>query len=172
MISTPRALFLRSFTHLFVLGCLLGTSGCDSSPPAKPKKKIATREIIRKTTQDVRKLEDEVGQGGQVTDNKVTAKDYITLQSDVYKNAITQITEDQIGYAIRLYEAEHGELPKTYEEFMELIIKKGKPDGIQLPMLPFYQEWGYDEKNHKLIVIEYPAKKAEQKKQQDEELGR
>ena len=40
---------------------------------------------------------------------------------------------------------------------MDVIIKKGKPDGIQLPMLPYYQEYGYDADAKELVVIEYPA---------------
>ena len=37
-------------------------------------------------------------------------------------------------------EAINGEKPKTYEEFMELIIKKGKPDGIMLPKVESAQD--------------------------------
>ena len=55
---------------------------------------------------------------------------------------------------------------------MDVIIKKGKPDGIQLPMLPFYQEYGYDPEAKELVVIEYPAKKKEYQDQQDKLLGR
>ena len=64
-----------------------------------------------------------------------------------------------------IYEAINGEKPKTYEEFMDLIIKKGKPDGIKLPMLPYYQEYGYDPEKKELVVIEYPAKRRRWKKQ-------
>ena len=70
------------------------------------------------------------------------------------------------------YEALNGEKPKTYEEFMEVIIKKGKADGIQLPMLPYYQEYGYDPDKKELVVIEYPAKKKAMEEQSDKELGR
>jgi hypothetical protein len=70
------------------------------------------------------------------------------------------------------YEILNGEKPKTYEEFMEKIIKKGQPDGVQLLMLPFYQEYGYDPDKTELVVIEYPAKKKEFDEQRDRELGR
>jgi hypothetical protein len=63
------------------------------------------------------------------------------------------------------YEALNGEKPKTYEEFMEKIIKKGQPDGIQLPMLPYYQEYGYDPDKKELVVIEYPALKKQREKE-------
>lgn len=31
-----------------------------------------------------------------------------------------------------------------------------KPHGISLPQLPPYQKYGYDENEHKLIILEYP----------------
>ena len=71
-----------------------------------------------------------------------------------------------VQQAIGMYEALKGEKPKTYEEFMEKIIKKGKPDGIQLPMLPYYQEYGYDPEKKELVVIEYPEKKKAYEKQE------
>ena len=43
--------------------------------------------------------------------------------------------------------------------FMDDIISPGKPDGLQLPMLPYYQEYAYDPTSHKLVVIEFPDKK-------------
>jgi hypothetical protein len=42
---------------------------------------------------------------------------------------------------------------------MDDIISPGKPDGLQLPMLPYYQEYAYDPTSHKLVVIEFPDKK-------------
>ena len=35
-----------------------------------------------------------------------------------------------------------------------------KANNIALPVLPYYQEYGYDEKEHKLIILEYPDRKA------------
>ena len=160
----PRLLSVAAFT----LPVLALAVGCEDEKPRKPM----TREILRKTTQDVRNLKPELAKGGQVSDGKVHAKDYITLQSDVYKNAIGDIAQMKIKMDIDQYEALNGEKPKTYEEFMENIIKKGKPDGIQLPMLPYYQEYGYDSDAKKLVVIDYPAKKKALEEQQDKELGR
>ena len=54
---------------------------------------------------------------------------------------------------------------------MEEIIKKGKADGIQLPMLPYYQEYGYDPDKKELVVIEYPAKKKAMQEQTAREHG-
>ena len=55
---------------------------------------------------------------------------------------------------------------------MEVIIKKGKADGIQLPMLPYYQEYAYDADKKELVVVEYPAKKKAMQEQTDREHGR
>ena len=71
-----------------------------------------------------------------------------------------------------MYEALNGEKPKTYEEFMEQIIKKGKAEGIQLPMLPYYQEYAYDTDKKELVVIEYPEKKKAFQDQTDRDMGR
>ena len=45
---------------------------------------------------------------------------------------------------------------KNYAEFMAEIIKA---NNISLPKLLSYQEYSYDEKEHKLIILEYPDRK-------------
>jgi len=144
--------------------------GCGDDTPAKPK--LKTRETIGKYTQDVRNLKAELAKGGQVTDGKIHATDYITLQADAYRTTVANIAIMSVKHDMDLYEALNGEKPKTYEEFMENIIKKGKPDGMRLPMLPYYQEYGYDPDKQELVVIEYPAKKKAMEEQSDRELGR
>jgi hypothetical protein len=146
------------------------TVGCDAGP--KPKRKLQSRETVGKTTQEVRNLKPELDQGGQVTDGKVHSTDYITLQADVYRTSVANIAKMKVKMDMDQYEALNGEKPKTYEEFMDVIIKKGKRDGIPLPMLPYYQEYGYDPDTKELVVIEYPEKKKAFEEQQDKELGR
>ncbi|MFI5457508.1 MAG: hypothetical protein ACHRXM_18860 [Isosphaerales bacterium] len=126
----------------FGLALLTLIIGCGDETPSKPK--LQARDTLGKTTQDVRNLKPELAQGGQVTDGKIHATDYITIQADAYRTSVGNIAKMSVKHAIDLYEASNGEKPKTYEEFMEVIIQKGKPDGIQLPMLPYYQEYGYD----------------------------
>jgi hypothetical protein len=147
-------------------------AGCGEEKPAKPAKpKVQARDTIGKKTQEVRNLQPELAQGGQVTDGKIHAKDYITLQADVYRTEVGKIAKMSVQHAIDLYEALNGSKPKTYEEFMDEIIKKGKPDGIWLPMLPYYQEYGYDPDKKELVVIEYPAKKKAMEEQTASEHG-
>ncbi|HEX8202015.1 MAG TPA: hypothetical protein VF590_16185 [Isosphaeraceae bacterium] len=151
------------------LACaLLVADGCGQ----EPKPKLKSRETVGKTTQEVRNLKPELAQGGQVTDGKVHATDYITLNADVYRTSVANIAKMKVQMDMDQYEALNGEKPKTYEEFMEVIIKKGQPDGIQLPMLPYYQEYGYDPDAKALVVIEYPEKKKAFEEQRDRELGR
>jgi hypothetical protein len=149
---------------------VLAASGCDAA--AKPKPKLQSRETIGKTTQEVRNLKPELAQGGQVTDGKIHATDYITINADAYRTSVANIAKMKVKMDMDQYEALNGEKPKTYEEFMDQIIKKGKPDGIQLPMLPYYQEYGYDPDQKELVVIEYPEKKKAFEEQQDKLLGR
>ena len=143
--------------------------GCEAE---KPKRKVQSRETIGKTTQDVRDLKAELAKGGQTTDGKIHATDYITLQADAYRTSVANIAKMKVKMDMDLYEAANDAKIKTYDEFMEHIIKKGKPDGIQLPMLPFYQEYGYDADKGELVVIENPAKKKEFDEQRDKEVGR
>jgi len=149
----------------FGLTLLAFASGCGEEPPAKPK--IKARATIGKYTQEVRNLKPEIAKGGQVTDGKIHSTDYLSLQADAYRTEVGNIAKMAVKHSIDLYEAEHGEKPKTYEEFMDVIIKKGKPDGLQLPMLPYYQEYGYDPDKKELVVIEYPAKKKAMQEQTD-----
>ena len=131
---------------------------------AAPKPRIQTREVIGKTTQVVKKVDEELANGAQKASTVIEA-DPITISSKAYVSSIDRISMMNIDHAIELYNAEHGSYPKNYQEFMDEIIKPGKPDGIQLPQLPYYQEYGYDEKEHKLIVLEYPARKEQMKQQ-------
>ena len=158
--------------RILALTCTLSllAVGCGTAPPPKPK--LQTRETIGKTTQEVRNLKPELEKGGQVTDGKIHATDYITVQADAYRTSVANIAKMKVKMDMDLYEALNGEKPKTYEEFMDVIIKKGKPDGIQLPMLPYYQEYGYDPDLKELVVIEYPEKKKAMEEQSDRELGR
>jgi hypothetical protein len=160
----------RSLALVLGLVLLALVAGCGEDKPQKPK--LQARDTLGKTTQEVRNLKPELAQGGQVTDGKIHATDYITIQADAYRTTVGNIAKMKVKMDMDMYEALNGSKPKSYEEFMELIIKKGKADGIQLPMLPYYQEYGYDPDKQELVVIEYPAKKKAMEEQSDREHGR
>jgi hypothetical protein len=144
--------------------------GCGEDKPAKPK--LQARDTLGKTTQDVRELKAELAKGGVVTDGKTHSDEYLDLQADVYRTSVGNIAKMKVQMDMGQYEALNGEKPKTYEEFMEVIIKKGKADGIQLPMLPYYQEYAYDADKKELVVVEYAAKKKAMQDQTDREMHR
>ncbi len=172
MIVPPRTLTTATATALgliLVAGCDQPTGStrprsstnapvvaADPAPePAQPDPN-KPREILGKRTQDIRDIEAEKKSGGVVTQPRITAKDPITIQGNAYVSIVGQAAILNIQHALDLYKAETGEFPKTTEEFMEKIIKA---NNIALPKLPFYQEYGYDAPNHKLVILEYPDRK-------------
>jgi hypothetical protein len=56
---------------------------------------------------------------------------------------------DQVRQALELYNAEHGNYPKSQEEFLKVIIR---PNNIGLPPLDPGVEYLYDPEDHKLKV--------------------
>jgi hypothetical protein len=137
--------------------------------PAPAPEVVQPREIVGKRTQDIRNADVELNKGAQVATTKITAKDPITLPGNAYVTIIGRNSMLNIQHAIDLYQATNGAYPKDYNEFMEKIIKENQ---IALPTLPYYQEYGYDPKEHKLIVLEYPDRKAAVQKQDDAKYGR
>jgi hypothetical protein len=105
----------------------------------------------------VRNAATEVQTGrARVATTKITARDYISIQGNAYVSIIGQTSILNMQHAMDLYHAENDRYPKDYDEFMAVIIKA---NNIALPKLPPYQEYGYDEKQHKLVILEYPARK-------------
>ena len=146
------------------------TSAPAAAPATEPAPEvIQPREVLGQRTQDIRNAEDELKKGAQVAETKITAKDPITLQGNAYVTIIGRTAMLQIEHAMRLYQATNDRYPKDFAEFKAEIITA---NNLALPQLPYYQEYGYDEKEHKLIVLEYPDRKAALKKQRDAEYGR
>ena len=158
--SRPRPLLVLSMA--VPLLALVPFAGCGD----EPKKKIVPRETINKTTQNVLDLKAEMAKGGEKSDGKVKESDYLTVVTDVRRKALGDIAKMAVQQRINMYEALNGDKPKTYDEFMEQIIGKGKADGMQLPMLPYYQEYAYDSDAKELVVLEYPEKKKAYEKQE------
>jgi hypothetical protein len=144
-----------------VVGVDLGDQGRDPARPkaAAPAKNTPKKPefIVGKRTQDIRDANVELKTGGaRVGSTKITAKEPITLPGNAYVTIIGRTSILNIQHAVDLYQAENGRYPKDYNEFMEEIIKK---NNIALPKLPYYQEYSYDDKEHKLIILEYEDRK-------------
>ena len=154
-----------SLTLSFLTLALAAPAGCEeprhvAGEAAPPTKKAAEAEdpfIVGKRTQEIRQADAEVKKGARVVGTKITAKAPITLQGNAYVTMIGQTSILNIKHSMDLYQAANDRLPANYDEFMAEIIKANY---IDLPKLPHYQEYSYDEKEHKLVVIEFPAKKA------------
>jgi hypothetical protein len=130
-----------------LLGCVLSAAGCEE--PRQP----TTKPIIGQRTQEVKNAKVELQKAGvKAVTPKITAKDPITLTGNAYVTAIGKLSILSIQKAVDLYHATNDRYPKDYDEFMNEIIKA---NNIALPKLPLYQKYAYDEKEHKLIILEY-----------------
>ena len=132
--------------------------GLDDQPggKARPQFKKAPAQpefIVGKRTQEIKNANLELQKAGvREGTTKITAKDYITLQGNAYVTTVGRLGLLQIQQALDLYHATNDRYPKDYDEFMNEIIKA---NNIALPKLPYYQAYGYDAKEHKLIILEY-----------------
>jgi len=129
------------------------------TPKPKPKAQAPAKPefIVGKRTNDIRNAQTELTKGkAQVASTRIVAKDPFTLQGNAYVSIVGRASMLNMQHAIDLFKAENDRFPKDYNEFMDVIIKA---NNIGLPTLPYYQEYAYNDKDHKLIIIEYPARK-------------
>jgi hypothetical protein len=160
---------LRRLSGLAILSTLALFTGCEEEPnvgdkpqtQVRPKSSAALKPefIVGKRTQEIRNAATQVKQeGATVATTRITAKDPITLPGNAYVAMIGQTSILSIQHAMDLYRAEHDRYPKDYDEFMNEIIKA---NNIALPLLPSYQKYGYDEREHKLVILEYEDLKSQ-----------
>ena len=135
-------------------------AGCEEERNVadKPKAQATTpakdQFIVGRRTQEIKNAAPEVQKGGAtVATTKITARDPITLPGNAYVTMVGRTSILNIEHAVDLYRAANDRYPKDYDEFMTEIIKA---NNIALPQLPYYQKYGYDEKEHKLVILEYP----------------
>ncbi len=114
-------------------------------------------------------LSDLLENGAVLAEATIPASDPLTQSAAAYRTTVVKIAAMRIEQEIQIRNAQNNvkdPKPLTYDEFLTEILKKGDPQGIQLPMLPYYQEYAWDEANQKLVVVEYPKKKEEFKASQ------
>lgn len=156
---------MRTYILTFIVLTFTIVSGCgEDAPKKKPREGI-----VGKKTQQIVPVETLLAKpGAQVASTTITATDPLTLSGQAYVTQIDRIAGMAVQQAVEMYNATNGEYPKNFQVFMDEVIGVGKPDGIWLPELPDYQKYGYDEKEHKLVVVEYPELKKELIKKQTE----
>ncbi|NCA11305.1 hypothetical protein EBR56_05790 [bacterium] len=148
-------------------GCAPGAFPKREKPAPQAEAKpavVQTRQTLGKTTQNVLELSDALKQGAVPAEMSIKSSG-LEMASEAYRTQVGKGGSLAVEQRLALYHAEHGEHPETYDQFMALIIGKGQPDGLKLPMLPYYQEWAYDVENRKLVVVEFPAKKEQRQKE-------
>jgi len=143
-------------------GLIVMVAGCDgASPPPQPAAApIQTRKTLGQTTQNVLDLAQALADGGVLAETSVTSGD-MTAITDAGRVSIGKIGSLSVEHKMKLYAAEHGRRPRDHAEFMAQIIAAGTPDAISLPMLPYYQEWAFDPEGGAVVIVEFPAKKAQ-----------
>jgi len=133
--------------------------------PAATTAPVETRQTIRKTTQNVLELSKALADGGVRAEMSIQSQG-LEVAADAYRTSVGKMAVIAVEKKMQLYQAEHdNNKPKDYAEFMARIIEPGKPDGILLPMLPYYQEYAYDPETQQLVVVEFPAKKEQRQKE-------
>lgn len=141
--------------------------GCEPPPAEKPsstKPKVETRKTVGKTTQKVLDLSEAKAKGGVVAD--ITAeRSGLEAVTGAYRSSVGRLSILAVDHKMQLDKAEHGSSPKTHAEFMKRIIQPGGPDGISLPMLPYYQEYAFDPDQQGLVIVEFPELKAQRERE-------
>ncbi len=141
------------------LALMITSVGCLKPNDAETTKPtVQTRKTIGKTTQNVLELKAARQAGGIPAPMAITSSG-IDVAADAYRTSIGKIAVLAVEQKMQMHQAQFGKLPENYASFMDDIISPGKPDGLQLPMLPYYQEYAYDPTSHKLVVVEFQNKK-------------
>jgi len=118
------------------------------------------RETLNKTTQNVLNHDEAIAAGGVRASGEVSATNPLLQTADVYRTQVAKIGAMAVQQAIQIRDAQSIQDPKplNHAQLMAEIIKPGQPNGIQLPMLPYYQEYAWDESTQALVVVDFPAR--------------
>jgi hypothetical protein len=167
MKSIPMILLALIAGVLVMIG-FSGNGGKKPEPPPVPAPPapapVQTRQTLDKKTQNVLELSEALGQGGVRAEMSIKSEG-LELAADAYRTSVGKLAIIAVDQKMGLFQAENDRKPEDYAEFMARIIEVDKPDGLRLPMLPYYQEYAYDPDAKKLVVVEFPAKKEQRRKE-------
>jgi hypothetical protein len=163
-------LFAVLVSCIVSLGCLPASSTADKSASTTPgvtAEEATPRKTIGKTTQKVLNLKKALANGAVLASTSVESQNPLMASAEAYRTSVAKISGYGVTQKIQLRNASSIKRPKplTYEVFMAEIIEPGGMNGIRLPMLPYYQEYAWDEANQDLVVVDFPARKEERAKQ-------
>lgn len=155
---------------LAVSGCMPATTTAEkseSSAPGTTVEEATPRETIGKTTQNVLDLKTALADGGVLASTEVEATNPLEASAGAYRSSVSKLGAMSVEKAIQLRNAQSIQDPKPldHNSLMAEIIQPGKPDGIHLPMLPYYQEYAWDQPNQKLVTVDFPARQEERENQ-------
>lgn len=147
-----------------VVVALLVLQGPEKPKPAAPAAAAQPRPgkgLVGRTTQKVLDLAAAHDAGGVLVDNASEPDEGgLAAYGQAYRHSMATIGGLAVEQKLRLYRAEHDEVPATHAEFMAKIIAPGTPDEVRLPALPHYQDYAFDPARKALVVVEFPARKA------------
>jgi len=146
---------------LLALPAFFGGCEADTKEAVAP---IQTRKTIGKTTQNVLELKEALAAGGVLAGSAAEGGG-LEVYADAYRSSVAKIAGIAVTQKMQMYEAEHGSVPATHADFMTHIIEPGKPNGLALPMLPYYEEYSFNPQTKSLVVVEFPAKKEQRQKE-------
>lgn len=143
---------MRVSVLLGMLTVVVVLTGCEQKPPAQPAANLPPVPTLPTVPQppvvpqpapppatETVVAEVGVGQKGRSLDEHEGV--YVTPVKTIWSTREFLAFNALVPQALQLYEAEHGNRPKTHEEFMEKIIKLNQ---IRLPELPPGQTYKWD----------------------------
>jgi hypothetical protein len=147
----------RNYAAFAVAICLV--AGCDAfKAPTKKVVAGAAPVVKEEAAPEMERVKAEVGVGKKGASlrgdgaNQIIAGPAVAFFNSKEKIVFTI----EVPHALNLFWGEHGNYPKSHEEFMEKIIDFNM---IKLPLLPEGAKYVYDPETHTLMV-ERPAKSA------------
>jgi len=130
------------------MGCDLGPPAGENTPPPKASTgppPIATEPVMVQENASV-----DLTKKGQAAAKLEPG--VISTPARAYLRVPDRVILDNITYAVKLYKAEHGDFPKSQEQFMQDIIAFNQ---IKLPELPQNSKYVYNPATGELM-IEHP----------------